>query len=240
MTLESQCCNLIQAKRLKELGVLQEEEWRFVVGYDGLYEVSSSGKVKPKKRAGSKGSLLTPQEDRGYLRVVLSKKGVSRYVGVHRLVAAAFIDNPDNKPEVNHLDGNRQNNHYTNLAWCTREENEYHKKNVSGSNNRGNKNPNFRRGKGLLYPSHKLTQSLVDLGIPRWAIRLDWLSFMLPTLGIKRCKSNNGNGSDYHWLEYRSQDWSDLNEASLLAKFLIYLLEEKVITPSEVNNKLNQ
>lgn len=65
------------------------------------------------------------------------------------------------------------------------------------------------------------------------------LGVMLPTLGIKRVKSNNGQGQDYHWLEFKSQDWSDINEAQLLSKFLIYLLEEKIITPEEVNNRLS-
>lgn len=64
------------------------------------------------------------------------------------------------------------------------------------------------------------------------------LSAMLPTLGIKRCKSNNGVGQDYHWLEFRSQDWSDVNEAQLLAKFLIYLLENNLLTSQEVNERL--
>lgn len=57
------------------------------------------------------------------------------------------------------------------------------------------------------------------------------LGELLPTLGIKRHKSNNGRGSDYYWLEFRSQDWSDINEAQLLAKFFIYLLENKLINP---------
>ena len=65
------------------------------------------------------------------------------------------------------------------------------------------------------------------------------LGVMLPTLGIKRYKSNNGRGSDYYWLEYQSQDWSDLNEASLLAKVLIYLLEENMTTAEQVNSRLN-
>lgn len=64
------------------------------------------------------------------------------------------------------------------------------------------------------------------------------LGVMLPTLGIKRCKSNNGRGSDYYWLEYESQDWSDLNEAQLLAKFIIYLLENKLATAEEINKRL--
>lgn len=63
------------------------------------------------------------------------------------------------------------------------------------------------------------------------------ISEMLPTIGIKRCKSNNGRGSVYHWLEYKSQDWSDENEAKLLAKFLIYLLENKLVDVATINNK---
>ena len=62
----------------------------------------------------------------GYLRVLLSSGGSTKQLFIHRLVADAFVPNPDNKPEVNHIDGNKENNNANNLEWVTRSENENH------------------------------------------------------------------------------------------------------------------
>lgn len=67
---------------------------------------------------------------KGYLRVPLFKDGKRKWHKVHRLVAQAFIPNPDNKPQVNHIDGNKQNNSVTNLEWVTDEENKLHRKKI--------------------------------------------------------------------------------------------------------------
>ena len=71
---------------------------------------------------------------KGYKAVSIHRKQVSknnkRFVFIHRAVALAFVPNPLNKPQVNHLDGNRLNNHYSNLEWCTQEENFAHAKEI--------------------------------------------------------------------------------------------------------------
>ena len=85
------------------------------------YEVSTWGRVFNRKT----GKAITPEvHDKGYLRVDLfDADGVRHHKKVHRLVAEAFIPNVFNKPQVNHIDGNNQNNSVTNLEWVTNEEN---------------------------------------------------------------------------------------------------------------------
>lgn len=98
------------------------EEWRAVMGYEGLYEVSSDGRVRSLNYRGAKGRIedLSPGDKGGYLAVVLYSRGVQQGRLVHRLVAQAFLDNPLELPEVNHIDENPSNNHVSNLEWCTR------------------------------------------------------------------------------------------------------------------------
>ena len=96
-----------------------KEEWRSVIGYEGLYEVSSCGQIKSLR----KGALLTPHKINGYYVIRLCKNGKSKNYKIHRLVAEAFIPNPENKPEVDHIDTNKRNNMVENLRWVTRQEN---------------------------------------------------------------------------------------------------------------------
>lgn len=93
-----------------------------VVGYAGNYEVSSCGKVF------SKGIPLKQETNSGYRRVSLSLGGISRHLRVHRLVAGAFIPNPFNLPQVNHIDEDKSNNEVSNLEWCTVQKNCEHSK----------------------------------------------------------------------------------------------------------------
>ena len=105
------------------------EEWRPVVGYEGLYEVSDWGNVRSVDRmVKSKGSgerlvtgrLLKQYTDKdGYKRVGLHRNHKQVVVGVHQLVARAFIDNPDNLPIIDHIDSHRDNNMADNLRWFT-------------------------------------------------------------------------------------------------------------------------
>ena len=107
-----------------------KEEWRPVVGYEGLYEVSNMGRVKSVKRTvwnNSRGCYRTVSERImkpkdsiwGYLRVGLSKNGKEKWYMIHRLVATAFLENPQNLPEVNHIDEDKTNNNADNLEWCS-------------------------------------------------------------------------------------------------------------------------
>lgn len=108
-------------------------EWRDICGYDGLYQVSDDGLVRSLDREevtkdGRKryrpSSVIKQQSDgKGYLRVGLCKDGVSKTYLVHRLVAIAFIPNPEGKEQVNHIDENKKNNSVKNLEWVTNSEN---------------------------------------------------------------------------------------------------------------------
>lgn len=105
------------------------EIWKDVEGYEGLYQVSNLGRVKslgmnfirsdlkPYTRSGRILHQLVYKND--YVKVELTNHGFSKRYYVHRLVAQAFIPNPDNLPEVNHKDENPANNHVDNLEWCT-------------------------------------------------------------------------------------------------------------------------
>ena len=93
-----------------------KEIWKDIKGYEGLYQVSNLGRVKSKRK------ILSPSKGE-YLKVVLSKNGVEKVYTIHRLVAKAFIDNFENKPQVNHKDENKHNNVVDNLEWVTNKEN---------------------------------------------------------------------------------------------------------------------
>ena len=109
-----------------------------ILGYEGIYQISNTGVVKRLTHTGKsyqgKSYLkehilkqeIVKRNHTSYARVSLSKEGkVTRY-SVHRLVGLHFIDNPENKPQINHIDNNGLNNNYTNLEWTTHSENMIH------------------------------------------------------------------------------------------------------------------
>lgn len=104
-----------------------QEIWKDVVGFEGLYKFSNLGNVISTRRNYSKGTwYLKPFYNGGYLRVSLVVNWKKKSFLVHRLVAEAFIPNPDNRDTVNHIDGCKTNNHVENLEWATRKEQTIH------------------------------------------------------------------------------------------------------------------
>ena len=110
---------------------IEHEEWRDVVGYEGRYMVSNYGRVKSLSRVTQlNGRTRTEPEvmmsftyRSGYPTLILRKDGERKSAQVHRLVATAFLENPQNYPIVNHLDFDRTNNKVNNLEWCTQKQN---------------------------------------------------------------------------------------------------------------------
>ena len=95
-------------------------EWKLIDGFGGTYSVNNYGEVRNNKT----GKLMKPRKNEtGYLRINLTKNGKPKCMRVHRLVAQAFIPNPENKLQVNHIDFNRENNCVSNLEWVTNQEN---------------------------------------------------------------------------------------------------------------------
>lgn len=129
----------------------EKEIWMPIEGYEGLYEVSNLGRVKRLlktcKYINNKSS--TPRTEHlkyptlnnyGYYKVTLWKNNNRAFFYLHRIIAKAFIPNPDNKPEVNHINGIKTDNNLSNLEWVTTAENLRHAKLMGLNDVRGEKN----------------------------------------------------------------------------------------------------
>lgn len=163
------------------------EIWKSITGYEGLYQVSNLGNVKSlerQHRSGFNGNGITKRKERllkkvkdkdGYLCVSLSKESKVKTMKVHRLVALAFVPNPDNKNQVNHKDALKYNNIYSNLEWNTNKENINHailkgliKRNPNIESNRLNGMKTAKRIKAFCCLSNKLVwecQSITSASI---------------------------------------------------------------------------
>lgn len=133
-----------------------QEIWKDIEGYEGLYQVSNLGRVKSMERyvinhsgvsylIHEKIRKATEKKDKnkkqGYMHIALYKNNKGKNYYVHRLVAEAFIENPENKKTVNHINGNKHDNRVENLEWLTYSENNVHaiEKGLNGTEQRRNK-----------------------------------------------------------------------------------------------------
>ena len=106
---------------------MEKEIWKDILGYEGLYQVSNSGKVKSLSfNRTNKSRILKNAITRGYVHITLFFKNKRKVTRIHRLVGTHFVPNPENKPEINHKDGDKTNNNDWNLEWVTSYENSIH------------------------------------------------------------------------------------------------------------------
>lgn len=115
-----QGCKMNKGLSLEDL---QNEIWKDIEGYEGLYQVSNMGRVKSFNINENGKILKQGTTKKGYLYVILYKDKKTKPMRVHRLVAQAFIPNEDNKPQVNHINEIKTDNRVENLEWMTNEEN---------------------------------------------------------------------------------------------------------------------
>ena len=125
-----------------------KEKWTDIKNYENCYQVSNLGNIRSLPRNGTIKHIriLKPYIDNhGYYIVTLSCKNIKKTYKIHRIVAETFINNPNNKTQINHIDGNKLNNNINNLEWCTILENNIHarennlKPDDSGINNANSK-----------------------------------------------------------------------------------------------------
>ena len=174
-----------------------QETWIKVKGFE-LYSVSDQGNVRNDKTGRIlKGGLDTY----GYPQVILCKNGARVNRKVHRLVAEAFVPNPDNKPQVNHIDGNKQNNAASNLEFCTNQENQTHFwRYLNNEQNKANR-INAHKGKGLLSdnPNSKSVIRLEDGKVFRTIKEAaEELNISYIHIG-EVCKGKRKTTGGYHW-----------------------------------------
>lgn len=178
------------------------EIWRPIKGYEGLYEVSNLGRVKSVERTiirkngmkqtfqkKHKTSVLNPQ---GYYQTGLWKEGKIKLITNHRLVAEAFIPNPDNKSEIDHIDTDKTNNRVENLRWCTHYEN---------NNNPLTKIHRSKKRKTQKYGWDRKTQNpIIQLSLDNKIVGIYPNAHSTPYRDIGRvCKGMRKTANGYKW-----------------------------------------
>lgn len=145
--------------------MMNKEIWKDIPNYEGLYQVSNLGYIK--KIWKSKDTICKPSFDsHGYKQIVLTKNNKRKLYKVHRLVALAFINNPNNYEELNHKDENKTNNEVSNLEWCDRKYNcNYGNRNYKCTRHRLHRIAQYNKQNDLVgeYPSLKEAEKITGI-----------------------------------------------------------------------------
>jgi len=152
------------------------EIFKDIKGYKGFYQISNLGNVKSLSRIINNGGRETNIKERvlktklnhGYKRVCLNRDSINKDYSIHRLIAISFIPNNENKPHVNHIDGNKLNNSISNLEWCTHAENMNHAFRIGLINNTGQNQTNSILNEGKV----KEIKELLKSGLSQYKIGL--------------------------------------------------------------------
>lgn len=175
-----------------------------VAGYEGVYAVDTNGKIFSYPKLSLRGRhylsfrcLKTKITRCGYEQVSLRLNNKNKFLYIHRLVALAFVPNPQNKSCVNHIDGNKQNNHVSNLEWCTASENQKHAYKI------GLKLPSMRDN----YPTgaeHCLSKKVrcIETGIIYDSAKIASESLGLFRQQVSTAINRNGCAGGFHWEYY--------------------------------------
>lgn len=164
------------------------EIWKDIPGYEGLYQVSNFGRVKSLNfgRTGVHRVLKIQKYPNKYTKVDLRHNGIIHTRNIHRLVAESFIPNPENKTDVNHIDGDKHNNRVENLEWVTRSENMKHCKEILHKNAGRPPRPVKCIETGISYAN--LHQASAETGIPLGSI-------------VNNLKDNSRHAGGFHWID---------------------------------------
>lgn len=173
-------------------------EWRDVPGWEGCYKVSNDGQIYSIARSGCKGGLRKFHINAGGYRMVsLKSHGRSLTTGIHRLVALAFVPNPENKPQVNHINGKKDDNRAENLEWVTAKENTQHAflKGLNDERLRKDRRPVFAIDKqsGEVYRFDSITSAAKSLEMD-----LGYVAY------VARANAKHGKGVRY-WIVYQEE-----------------------------------
>lgn len=137
-------------------------EWRTISGFSN-YEISNTGLVRNKI---TKYILKGRLSKSGYYQVSIKNDETNRFINkyIHRLVATTFIDNPENKKEVNHIDGNKTNNQLENLEWVTSSENQKHRHSIGIAKTSNRKIGMFDKDNNLIQTFNSIVEAFTTLG----------------------------------------------------------------------------
>ena len=200
---------------------MKDEIWKSVKGYENYYEISNYGNFRSIDRTIvrsdgviqlRRGKMITPIANQdGYLQAKLCRDGNSHTIRIHRLVAEAFIPNPNNLPEINHKDCNRKNNRVDNLEWISHIDNVQYSSNQGKYIHTGESNPNFGNKKLKEYYAK----------YPEEAKRI-----------LSRPGSQNGRSKSVRMYK----DNNCIEEFSYMGECAKYMIEQNITKSKDINS----